>query len=147
MCTLNGCRIHAMGKTWLQTNLSTLNLDLCTLSDSQHSMCRSIFEWTCLCCTKEVYLHQLWQISQINPTAWQTKNLPKLNFFYRRSSHRNTLSSWFFFLSQLPLPSNPPWYGLMGATDEQVEDISLIILRLYTRKIVSIPPTLVQTIV
>jgi len=37
----------------------------------------------------------------------------------------------------LPLPSNPPWYGLMGASDHEVEDICLTILKLYTRKIKS----------
>ncbi|XP_077998065.1 cyclin-L1-like [Glandiceps talaboti] len=34
---------------------------------------------------------------------------------------------------KIPLPNRPPWYALLGASQEQLQEISLMILRLYAR--------------
>lgn len=37
-------------------------------------------------------------------------------------------------LSQIPLPTRPHWYLLFGATEEEIKDICITTLKLYTRK-------------
>lgn len=37
-------------------------------------------------------------------------------------------------LSQIPLPSRPHWYLLFGATEDEIKDICITTLKLYTRK-------------
>lgn len=36
--------------------------------------------------------------------------------------------------SQIPLPSRPHWYLLFGASEEEIKEICITTLRLYTRK-------------
>lgn len=38
---------------------------------------------------------------------------------------------------KLPLPKNPSWFSIFGATEEEIRDISIRILKLYTRPKVS----------
>lgn len=35
---------------------------------------------------------------------------------------------------QIPLPGRPHWYLLFGATEEEIKDICITTLKLYTRK-------------
>lgn len=37
-------------------------------------------------------------------------------------------------LYQIPLPSRPQWYLLFGASEDEIKDICITTLRLYTRK-------------
>lgn len=48
----------------------------------------------------------------------------------------NVLSAFFPLipLFQIPLPTRPHWYLLFGATDEEIKDICITTLKLYTRK-------------
>lgn len=39
-----------------------------------------------------------------------------------------------FGFAQIPLPSRPNWYLLFGASEEEIKDICITTLRLYTRK-------------
>lgn len=41
---------------------------------------------------------------------------------------------------QIPLPSKPHWYLLFGATEEEIKEVCVTTLRLYTRKKVGNPP-------
>lgn len=41
-------------------------------------------------------------------------------------------------LLKVPLPEQPPWYLILRVTQESIEDIAVSILRLYTRKKVSL---------
>lgn len=34
---------------------------------------------------------------------------------------------------KLPLPKNPSWFSIFGASEEEIQDISVKILKLYTR--------------
>lgn len=38
---------------------------------------------------------------------------------------------------QIPLPSKPQWYLLFGATEDEIKEVCVTTLRLYTRKKVS----------
>lgn len=42
-----------------------------------------------------------------------------------------------FWFPQIALPTKPHWYLLFGATEEEIKDICLTTLKLYTRKKVS----------
>lgn len=64
-------------------------------------------------------------------------------------SHTSWIWGFFFFVSkpfnrrrnvsfvspfQIPLPNRPHWFLLFGATEEEIQEICLKILQLYTRK-------------
>ena len=66
---------------------------------------------------------------------------PPMNAYYvdaSTSAHSTSAASnvWTFcaFFPQIPLPSRPHWYLLFGATDDEVKEICVTTLRLYTRK-------------
>lgn len=46
------------------------------------------------------------------------------------------------FLFQIPLPTRPHWFLLFGATEEEIKDICITTLKLYTRKKVNMSAAL-----
>lgn len=46
----------------------------------------------------------------------------------------NSFKIFFAWFSQMPLPSRPHWYLLFGASEDEIKDICITTLRLYTRK-------------
>uniref|UniRef100_A0A671Y6I4 Cyclin L1a n=1 Tax=Sparus aurata TaxID=8175 RepID=A0A671Y6I4_SPAAU len=70
-------------------------------------------------------------------TAWNYMNDSlRTNVFVRFQAE--TIACACIFLAaralQIPLPSRPHWYLLFGATDDEVKEICVTTLRLYTRK-------------
>ncbi|XP_067103117.1 cyclin-L1a isoform X1 [Osmerus mordax] len=70
-------------------------------------------------------------------TAWNYMNDSlRTNVFVRFQAE--TIACACIFLAArallMPLPSRPPWYLLFGATDEEIKEICLTTLKLYTRK-------------
>lgn len=39
-----------------------------------------------------------------------------------------------FMFNQIPLPSRPHWFLLFGASEDEIKDICITTLKLYTRK-------------
>ncbi|KAM7399524.1 hypothetical protein PAMP_018791 [Pampus punctatissimus] len=70
-------------------------------------------------------------------TAWNYMNDSlRTNVFVRFQAE--TIACACIYLAaralQIPLPSRPHWYLLFGASDEEIKDICITTLRLYTRK-------------
>lgn len=60
--------------------------------------------------------------------------LMDLGFFSRPFNRRRNLSFVSLSPFQIPLPNRPHWFLLFGATEEEIQEICLKILQLYTRK-------------
>lgn len=53
---------------------------------------------------------------------------------HKTQLHISSFKGSFMILLQVPLPSKPHWYLLFGATEEEIKEICITTLRLYTRK-------------
>lgn len=50
------------------------------------------------------------------------------------SAMKKSITVITFLCLQIPLPNRPHWFLLFGATEEEIQEICLKILQLYTRK-------------
>ncbi len=72
-------------------------------------------------------LHECYRYETI---AWPSSSPPPFTL-------SSGLMPWIFSnhsFSQISLPSRPHWYLLFGATEEEIKDICVTTLKLYTRK-------------
>lgn len=68
------------------------------------------------------------------PGHWRWATLPWIWVFFKPFNSRRSLSFVSLSPFQIPLPNRPHWFLLFGATEEEIQEICLKILQLYTRK-------------
>uniref|UniRef100_A0A671Y6G7 Cyclin L1a n=1 Tax=Sparus aurata TaxID=8175 RepID=A0A671Y6G7_SPAAU len=88
-------------------------------------------------CSNTIHYYTVVYSFQTITTSHNTRNdTLKTNVFVRFQAE--TIACACIFLAaralQIPLPSRPHWYLLFGATDDEVKEICVTTLRLYTRK-------------